>query len=73
MELAKINIEVSDEGCHIILDGPRALLMKALTDAIKQLEGNVPEELAQDFRIKILEMLYDMDINWERGNGEEKH
>lgn len=62
MVLAKINIEVSDEeGCHIILDGPRFLLMKALTHGIKELEKQIPEKHRANFRTHILEMLNDRD------------
>lgn len=61
MQKAKINIEVTEENVHIIVEGPCYLLMKGLTSAIKWLEKDLPKEKQHLFRITILEMLNDRD------------
>ena len=61
MQKAKINIEVTEENAHIIVEGPCYLLMKGLTSAIKWLEKDLSKEKQHLFRITILEMLNDRD------------
>ena len=61
MQKAKINIEVTEENIHIIVNGSCYLLMQGLTTAIKRLEKDLPEELRYRFRAEILEMLNDRD------------
>lgn len=65
MEKATINIEILQEGerlrCETEFHGSAYLIMKALTNAIKELEESIPEWHRANFRCEILEMLNDRD------------
>lgn len=67
MKKATINIELiandSEVSTEVSMKGEAYLVMKGLTDAIKQLEETVPEDSLHRsvFRTKILEMLNGKD------------
>lgn len=63
MKKATINIEVLDDGervgCTSVFKGETWAIMLGLTNAIKEVEKQVPEKERADYRARILGLLND--------------